>query len=81
MERIQKVLVMIKEQSGMDLILCDHFAGVRGGNRNEYFNVILKDSLWKSLEYAKLTRLVNKGILFKIKPNGVNRVAIYFKNN
>lgn len=78
MNSIENTLSVIKEQIGLELILCEYFTGIRKHGSKEYFNVELKDRAWNSIEYTSLERLVQKGIVSKVEPNGVTRVAIYF---
>ena len=38
---IPETLEMIKEQTGLELELCDYFTGIKEHNGRKYFNVIL----------------------------------------
>ena len=76
---ISETLALIKDQTGLDLELCDYFSGVKKHNGRKYFNVILAQKTSESAEYEVLKRFADKYNLISIEPNGVNRVAI-FKN-
>lgn len=74
---ILETLELIKKQTGLDLILCDYFTGLKKlGDRN-YFNVILSEKTSESLEFTKLKVFANKLNLISIEPNGLKRVAIF----
>ncbi len=74
---ISQTLELIKEHTGLDLPLCGFFTGVRERNGDKFFNVILKERIYMSLEYEQLERFANKYKLIRVAPNGVHRVAIY----
>lgn len=65
-------LQTIKEQIGLDLVLCDYFEG-----SEDYFNVILNEKISESKEYIKLERFASQYKTIRIEPNGVRRVAIF----
>lgn len=74
---IEATLKLIKEQIGLDLKLCDYFTGIRSSQNGLFFNVILKDRLPDSKEYAQLLSFSNKYKMIKVEPNGLRRVAIF----
>ena len=70
-------LKAIKLYTGLELIPCDYFTGIRECNGLKYFNVILNERVSESLVYVKLLRLNNTSLLLKVEPNGLKRVAIF----
>ena len=74
---IQKTLQLIKDNTALDLILCDYFTGIRENSKGKYFNIVLIDKTCESLDYVCLQRFSEKYGLIKIEPNGVRRVAIF----
>ena len=79
MELIEKTLLLIKDQTGLNLTLCDYFTGLRGIGGKKYFNVILPQKTSESNEYNILKRFADKYKKIQIEPNGVCRVAIFIK--
>lgn len=77
MDPINKILDLIEAQTGLKLTLCDHFTGLRSNGEKPYFNVIVRDRVCQSKEFAKLVRFSNSTKLVTVEPNGVNRIAIY----
>ena len=77
-KRIDQKIAQINEFCGLQLVKCNDFPGVIKNGNKEYFNVILKKRVWDSREYLELERLVNKGIISAVGPNGVYRVAVFF---
>jgi hypothetical protein len=76
---IDQLLKEIKDYIGLELTPCDYFTGVKTHNQ-KYFNVMLKTNCSESEEYTKLLSLASKNILIQaVEPNGVRRLAIYFK--
>jgi len=75
---MKETLRLIKEQTGLDLQLCDYFTGIRKCKAGYYFNVILDKRTCESEEYAKLEKFANKFKLIRVEPNGLRRVAIFF---
>ena len=73
---IPETLEMIKEQTGLELKLCDYFTGIKEYNGRKYFNVILSQRTSESKEYDILKRFADKYKLVLIEPNGLKRVAI-----
>jgi len=71
------ILNEIKEQLGIELQLCDYFKGLKELNGKKYFNVLLKDRISESLEYAKLKQYSKKHNTIKLEANGLNRLAIF----
>ena len=74
---IPEILELIKEQTGLELELCDYFTGVKKHKGRKYFNVILSQRTSESKEYEELERFADKYKLISVEPNGVNRVAIF----
>ena len=74
---IQKTLQLIKDNTGLELTLCDYFTGIKESPKGKYFNIILNDKTCESLDYICLQRFSEKYGLIKIEPNGVKRVAIF----
>lgn len=72
---IDQTLKLIKEQTGLNLILCDYFTGIK---EHKYFNVILNQRISESKEYDLLKRFADKYKLISVEPNGLKRIAIYF---
>ena len=77
---MQNTLNLIKEQTGLNLDLCDHFTGIRESNGQKYFNVLLKTRISESKEYDLLKRFADKYNLISIETNGFRRVAIFHSN-
>lgn len=77
-ERIDEVMQQIKDHTGLNIILCDHFTGIRNYATREGFNVILNEDICASREYGVLERLTKTGIISGIESNGVRRVVLYF---
>lgn len=77
MDLINKTLDLIEAQTGLCLTLCDRFTGLRSNGEKPYFNVIVRDRVCQSKEFAKLVRFSNSMQLIEVEPNGVNRIAIY----
>lgn len=78
MTRVAETLEMIKEQTGLELQLCDYFTGVKELGGRQYFNVVLNHRVSESQEFIALTRWAGKYQTISVEPNGVNRVAIFF---
>jgi len=74
---IQETIQSIKEQTGLELRLCDHFTGIRTGPTGSYFNVVLKERVAESAEYVRLDTFARRYKTIRIEPNGSNRVAIF----
>lgn len=81
MDLINKTLQLIEEQIGLRLTLCDYFTGLRKHRGKVYFNVIVKDRLYMSKEFAQLERFAFDKNLISVEPNGLNRIAIYLNTN
>lgn len=75
--KINETLILIEEQSGLRLELCDYFTGIRYFNDKPYFNVVLKKRISESLEYDILKRWCNKYKNLQIENNGLKRVAVF----
>lgn len=76
-ELIEKTLLLIKEQTGLNLSLCTHFTGLNKHQGKRYFNIILENRTCESDVYKILERFSHKTNLIGIEPNGVDRVAIF----
>lgn len=74
---VEKTLNLIKEQTGLNLQLCEQFSDIGIYDGRKYFNVILKERISESQEYAILERFAEKYKLVSVQPNGVFRVAIF----
>lgn len=70
-------LNLIKEQIGLELILCPDFTGLNRKPIGTYFNVVLDERTSESNDYIELERLANNGRLLKVEANGLKRVAIF----
>ena len=75
---INETLEMIKEQTGLELQLCDYFTGIKYHAGKPYFNVMLDKRTSESADFVKLERFSDKYKSIEVAPNGVNIVAIYF---
>lgn len=73
---ISDILDLIKEQTGLELELCDYFTGIKEHNGRKYFNVILSQRTSESKEYDKLKRFADKYKLILVEPNGLKRAAV-----
>ena len=76
---IPETLELIKEQTGLELELCDYFTGIKEHNSRKYFNVILSQRTSESKEYDVLKRFADKYKLISVIPNGLKRVAVFQK--
>ena len=74
---IQQTLNEIERVTGLKLILCKDFIGIRNQNGKNYFNVIIKTKYWISQEVDILERYSNKYKKITIEPNGDKRIAIF----
>lgn len=74
---IAETLELIKEQTGLELNLCDYFTGIKEHNGRKYFNVILSQRTSESKEYDTLKRFADKYKVISVEPNGLKRVAIF----
>jgi len=80
-DMITKTLELIKQQTGLELQLCDYFTGVHKSAKGEYFNIILKDPICQSRDHTILERFAEKHRLIQVEPNGYKRLAIFPKTN
>lgn len=72
-------LRLIKKFCGLSLKPCDYFTGIRRLVDRKYFNCMLRercDAYYKELQ--AIERLVQKGIISHVEPNGLNRIAVFF---
>ncbi len=74
---ISDTLYLIKEQTGLELELCDYFTGIKEHNGRKYFNAILSQRTSEEKEYDKLKRFADKYKHILVEPNGLKRVAIF----
>ena len=74
---ISDTLDLIKDQTGLDLELCDYFTGIKEHNFRKYFNVILSQRTSESREYYTLKRFADKYKVISVEPNGLKRAAIF----
>jgi hypothetical protein len=74
---IQETLNEIERITGLKLILCEDFAGIRNHNGRNYFNISLKTQYWISQEINVLERYSEKYKKITIEPNGEKRIAIF----
>ena len=74
---IPETLELIKEQTGLELDLCDYFTGIKEHNDRKYFNVILSQITSESKEYDILKRFADKYKIISVEPNGLKRVAVF----
>ena len=74
---VPETLELIKEQTGLNLELCDYFTGIKDHNGRKYFNVILSQRTSESKEYDTLKRFSEKYKLISVEPNGLKRVAVF----
>jgi|GEM_PF-1147698 len=74
---ILKTLDLIKEQTGLELELCDYFTGIQEHNGRKYFNVILSQRTSESQDFDKLKRFANQYKIISVEPNGLRRVAVF----
>jgi len=72
-------LLLIEEQTGLKLTLCDFFTGIRTVGSKKYFNVILAHRTSESKEFDTLNRFSKKSGLISVEPNGVKRIAVFPK--
>ncbi len=78
MDTVSIKIAEIKEMIGIDLVPCDHFAGVNESKRGLYFNVTLDTPVFISEEYNKLLYAAEKGFIEAVEPNGYKRLAIFY---
>jgi len=77
MKAIKDTLELIKEQTGLNLKLCNYFTGIKEHNGRNYFNVILYQITSESKEYDILKRFADKYKYISVEPNGFKRLAIF----
>jgi len=76
---IDLTLKYIEEQTGLKLLPCDYFIGMKELAGEPYFNVVLNEQTSESKDFDKLKRFAEKYKTIRIEPNGVKRVAIFIK--
>ncbi len=74
---IEEVLKSIKDQTGIELALCDYFTGMNTCPNGDYFNVVLTKQIFDSMDYVRLSVFAEKYKTIRVEPNGVRRVAIF----
>lgn len=80
MKELEEKLEVIKALTGIELVLCEHFEGIRAlaSTGERYFNIITNERVSYSLrEVNRLQILIKYGIIKRFEPNGVNRVALF----
>ena len=80
MKELEMKLESIKALTGIELVLCKHFEGIRtlASTGERYFNIVTKERVSYSLrEVNRLHVLIEYGIIKRFEPNGVNRVALF----
>lgn len=72
-------LKQIEAVSGLNLVLCSHFTGVRFYKGMPYVNIELSCPYSSSGDVTKLKRLAHKypTLLRNIEPNGYKRAALF----
>ena len=75
---IEKTLIEIKEQLGLNLKLYDGV--LKSFNNEKFFDIELKDSCWCSFEFYKLINYSKKYNTFRVEQTGYKRVGIFLKN-
>lgn len=79
---ISNVLNYIKNMTGLSLVLCNYFVGIRTNTNGYYINIVLEKPIHESKEVLKLESLVNNSnVITKVSPNGDNRLAIFFNES
>ena len=74
---IENFLKYIKLQTGLNLLPCDYFTGIRFHKGEKYFNILLKERISESQEFLTLEKFCNTYKTFRMEPNGLNRIAIF----
>jgi hypothetical protein len=74
---ISETLALIKEQTGLNIKLCEYFSGIRESNGEKYFNAVLDERTSESKDFDTLERFCKKYKTLKIEPNGLKRIAIF----
>lgn len=74
---IDKTLELIKDQLGIYLKPCDHFAGIREHNGKKYFNALLFEPVCESKDFESLKRFSEEYKVFSVEPNGYMRISIF----
>lgn len=80
---IEELIAYIEAQTGITFIECDCFNGLREHGKGEhYYNLLINDPYWNSREVMALERLaLNSSVIYRIEPNGLQRVAVFLKND
>jgi hypothetical protein len=74
---LETILKTIKEQTGLELPLCDYFTGIKESNGEQYFNIVLSQRTSESQDFYKLKRFAEQYKLIRVEPNGLKRVAVF----
>ena len=78
-ETIAALMRFIKVYSELTLHADEDIKGIKTYKGAEYCNVILRQRTSESIEFQNLERLSsNSGIITRVEPNGLRRVAIFF---
>jgi len=75
---IEKTLMLIKEQTGVELYVDPDYGDLKQHAGKEYFNAELTERISESHDYEKLKAYCHKypgG--FSVAPNGYKRIAVY----
>lgn len=77
MKTIDKTLKYILEQTGLNLLPCEYFKGIKDLAGKKYFNVVLNERTSESKDFDILEKFSNKYKTIIIEPNGLKRVAVF----
>ena len=80
MNELEIKLESIKALTGIDLVQCKHFDGIRTleSTLERYFNIITNERIsYSTREVNRLQILIKYGIIKRFESNGVNRVALF----
>lgn len=78
MGTIEKMLCEIKELTGLSLVTCDYFTGLKNHNGKQYFNIMIDSPVYISKEYDALSSISRKYKKFSVEPCGHKRLSIIF---
>lgn len=77
---IQQTLKLIKEQTGLDLQLCESCTRIKKRNGRKYFNIVLNERVSESKEFDLLKRFADKYQMISVEANGFQRAIIFLSN-
>lgn len=67
------------KHAGLNLETCKDFSGLQKHRGETYYNFLLNEKVSESREFFQLERLVSdSNIVYRVEPNGLNRVAVFF---